>query len=70
VEAFLQDWLPAAVRSLDDAPPPPAHIAEVVRAWAAWAARQGGTPLLTRDALARAVDELLSAYLAEAPVPA
>ncbi len=63
VEAFLHDWLPSALRTIDVAPPA-AQIAEVVRAWAAWAARQGGTPLLTRDALGRAVDELLASYLA------
>jgi hypothetical protein len=64
VEAFLYDWLPSAVR--DVGPVAPSEIAEVVRAWASWAARQGGTPLLTRDALARAVDEILAAYLTHA----
>jgi hypothetical protein len=66
VEAFLHDWLPAASREprqRDLGPLASEHVAEVVRAWSAWAARQGGTPLLTRDALARAVDELLDMYL-------
>ena len=68
VEAFLLDWLPAASRaSAESGPVPPEEVAAVVRAWANWAARQGGTPLLTRDALARAVDELLAAYLAPEP---
>jgi hypothetical protein len=44
-------------------------VAAVVRAWSVWAARQGGTPLLTRDALARAVDELLEAYIAADQTP-
>jgi hypothetical protein len=41
----------------------PADVAAVVRAWTAWAARQAGTPLLTRDLLANAVDEILDDYL-------
>jgi hypothetical protein len=41
----------------------PAEVAAVVRAWTAWAARQAGTPLLTRDLLVRAVDEILDDYL-------
>ena len=76
VEAFL-DWLPAALRTKSEstAPEPagspavgvadsvvPAEVAAVVRAWTAWAARQAGTALLTRDALARAVEEILADY--------
>ena len=41
----------------------PRDVAAVVRAWTAWAARQAGTPLLTRDLLAQAVDEILDDYL-------
>ncbi len=59
VEAFLFDWLPAATRG---SKPEPAEVVAVVRAWSAWAARQGGTPLLTRDALARSVEEILEEY--------
>jgi hypothetical protein len=62
IEAFLFDWLPAAVRGSAN-PAAPDQVVAVVSAWSAWAARQGGTPLLTRDALARAVDEILDAYL-------
>jgi hypothetical protein len=62
IEAFLFDWLPVAQRSTNGAAAPD-QVAAVVSAWSAWAARQGGTPLLTRDALARAVDEILDAYL-------
>lgn len=58
IEVFLFDWLPVALRP----EPPAAVVAAVVRAWSAWAARQGGTPLLTRDLLARAVDEILAEY--------
>lgn len=61
VETFLGDWLPAVL------PPTagvtPSDVAAVVRAWSAWASRQGGTPLLTRDALARAVEQILGDYL-------
>jgi hypothetical protein len=64
IEAFLFDWLPAALRSGEAAlrSGESGLVAAVVRAWAAWAARQGGTPLLTRDALARAVEEILAEY--------
>jgi len=60
VEAFLFDWLPGrpAERELGVG-----VVAAVVRAWSAWASRQAGMPLMTRDSLARAVDELLDAYL-------
>lgn len=61
VEAFLFDWLPAALRSTVGVAP--SDVAAVVRAWSAWASRQGGTPLLTRDALARAVEQILGDYL-------
>jgi hypothetical protein len=67
VEAFLFDWLPAALRPVA-AQPLPSDVAAVVRAWSAWASRQGGTPLLTRDALSRAVEEILGEYLALAPL--
>lgn len=81
IEAFLFDWLPAALRSEPAGPESltsasvaaaravdsvaPADVAAVVRVWTAWAARQGGTPLLTRDALARAVEEILGEYVRE-----
>jgi hypothetical protein len=51
-EAFLFEWLPASGRAGSD-------VADVVRAWSAWASRQSGMPLLARDELARTVDELL-----------
>ncbi len=68
VEAFLVDWVPVANRPPDAVPA--AHVAQVVRAWATWAARQGGTPLLTRDMLARAVEELVETYVSSSPAPA
>ncbi len=60
VEAFLFDLLPGQPVEREVGL---ATIAAVVRAWSAWASRQAGMPLLTRDSLARAVDELLDAYL-------
>ena len=35
----------------------------VVRAWSAWASRQAGMPLLARDELATALDEMLEECL-------
>ncbi|HEY7222997.1 MAG TPA: hypothetical protein VH561_05180 [Micromonosporaceae bacterium] len=66
-EAFLYDWLPAAIRDHPGAPAPEV-IGAVLRVWSAWSARQGGTPLLTRDSLARAVDEIVETYVAQATV--
>jgi hypothetical protein len=68
VEAFLFDWLPAALRPAAAPPLPSPDVAAVVRAWSAWASRQGGTPLLTRDALSRAVEEILGEFVALAPL--
>jgi hypothetical protein len=39
-----------------------AELADVVRAWSAWASRQSGMPLLARDELATIVDELIAEY--------
>jgi hypothetical protein len=61
IEAFLFDWLPTALRS-ESSPVASPAVATIVRAWSAWASRQGGTPLLTRDALARVVEEILAEY--------
>ncbi len=41
-------------------------FAEVVRAWSAWASRQSGMPMLARDELATALDEMLSDQAAPA----
>lgn len=57
LEAFLED--PATATSGIAM----AEIAEVVRAWSSWASRQAGMPMLTREALAHAVDALLDEYL-------
>ncbi len=59
-EAFLFDWLPAS--GLDATHH--ADLADVVRAWSAWASRQSGLPLLARDELARTVDDLLQDFTA------
>jgi hypothetical protein len=56
-EVFLFEWLP---RSL---PAPPLVVADVVRAWSAWAAPHSGLSLAAREHLGRVLDEMLTEYL-------
>jgi hypothetical protein len=57
-EAFLEATSPGDVDAV---------FADVVRAWSAWASRQSGMPLLARDELATALDEMLDEYLPHSP---
>jgi hypothetical protein len=54
-EVFLFEWLP---RSL-----PPSVVADVVRAWSAWAAPHSGLSQAAREHLVRVLDEMLTEYL-------
>ena len=54
-EVFLFEWLPRTV--------PPLIVADVVRAWSAWAAPHSGLSLAAREHLARVLEEMLTEYL-------
>jgi hypothetical protein len=42
---------------------PPLIVADVVRAWSAWAAPHSGLSLAAREHLARVLEEMLTEYL-------
>ena len=54
-EVFLFEWLPRSI--------PPLLVADVVRAWSAWAAPHAGLSQAAREHLVRVLDEMLTEYL-------